>query len=161
MRVNRTSMFYNITPINNMDMRHRRISSNMDERFWEWSRFSSYIKFLVLFFVLTGSITVIMRDNHIFVECLGFVAIFTEAILGVPQVLRNHRKKSTTGMSLEMVVMWLTGDVFKTIYFVVRETPPQFYICGGIQVLVDILILWQVFWYRGPRVSYWRLPKTG
>lgn len=135
--------------------------TDFDEGFWEWTSFSSYIKFLVLFSTLAGIVTGIMRNNYIFVESLGFVAILTEAMLGVPQVTRNYRKKSTSGMSLEMVVMWLSGDIFKTVYFVLRETPSQFYICGGIQVLVDILILWQVFWYKRPRVCYWRLPKTG
>lgn len=102
-----------------------------------------------------------LLDNSYYVETLGFVAVLTESMLGLPQVLRNYRKKSTDGMSVEMVVMWLSGDIFKTTYFIVRQTPPQFYICGIIQVIVDILILGQAFWFRRPKVNYWRLPKTG
>jgi uncharacterized protein with PQ loop repeat len=33
-----------------------------------------------------------------FVELVGFFAVFTEALLGVPQVLRNYRNRSTEGM---------------------------------------------------------------
>ena len=49
--------------------------------------------------------------------------------------------------SLQMVLMWTCGDVFKTTYFYVRKTPPQFVICGLLQVMVDIAILTQVWIY--------------
>lgn len=47
-----------------------------------------------------------------------------------------------------MVVMWTCGDIFKTVYFVLREAPAQFWICGAMQVTVDIAILLQVYFYR-------------
>ena len=47
---------------------------------------------------------------------------------------RNLRNKSTYGMSVPMVSMWTTGDIFKTSYFYIRNTPPQFFICGSLQV---------------------------
>lgn len=37
-------------------------------------------------------------------------------------------------MSIQMVLMWLAGDLFKTGYFVVREAPAQFWLCGILQV---------------------------
>ena len=100
-----------------------------------------------------------------FVESVGFMAVFTEACLGVPQFYRNFKNKSTYGMSLPMVIMWTCGDIFKTTYFVLRKTPPQFFICGSLQVeldgspaerlsssssqvCVDLLILAQVWFYR-------------
>lgn len=45
--------------------------------------------------------------------------------------------------------MWTCGDIFKTTYFLLREAPLQFWICGSLQVTVDLLILLQVFIYRG------------
>ena len=33
-----------------------------------------------------------------------------------------------------MVIMWTAGDVFKTVYFLIRSTPPQFWVCGVLQV---------------------------
>ncbi len=47
-----------------------------------------------------------------------------------------------------MVLMWTCGDVFKTTYFYVRQTPPQFFICGTLQVCIDLAILLQVWGYR-------------
>ncbi|KAE9555261.1 hypothetical protein FO519_001512 [Halicephalobus sp. NKZ332] len=88
----------------------------------------------------------------IYVEVLGMVALLVEACLGLPQLIRNFRRKSTQGMSVKMVLMWLMGDVGKTIYFVVRNNPAQFYICSSLQITIDILILCQVYFY-GKRVQ--------
>lgn len=91
---------------------------------------------------------------------MGYVAVFTESMLGMPQLMKNYNKKSTLGMSVEMVIMWLSGDLFKTLYFIIRHAPAQFSICGSIQVVVDILILYQVLWYKRPKVTYQKLPGS-
>lgn len=46
--------------------------------------------------------------------------------------------------SVSMVVMWTCGDLFKTAYFVIREAPTQFWVCGSLQVALDVVILFQV-----------------
>lgn len=134
--------------------------SNLNN-FWDWDNFLSYIKFLFIFTLALSALTYLLLDNHLYVESLGFVAVFTESMLGMPQMIRNHVKKSTRGMSVEMVVMWLSGDLFKTLYFIIRKAPVQFIVCGSIQVIVDILILAQVLWYKRPNVTYRKLPKSG
>lgn len=40
-----------------------------------------------------------------------------------------------------MVIMWTLGDMFKTGYFIVRESPTQFWICGMLQVCKEIVLL--------------------
>ena len=50
--------------------------------------------------------------------------------------------------SIPMVLMWTCGDLFKTTYFYMRNTPTQFIICGCLQVCVDFAILSQVYAYR-------------
>ena len=52
-----------------------------------------------------------------------------------------------------MVVMWLSGDTFKTGYFLMRHAPAQFWVCGSIQVMVDIAILLQVAFYRNRKLA--------
>jgi len=84
----------------------------------------------------------------LYIEILGFAALFFEANLGTPQLWANYERKSTAGMSISMVFMWLLGDISKTIYFLVRHTPAQFWLCGLFQVGVDIIILLQVRFYR-------------
>ncbi|XP_043275170.1 solute carrier family 66 member 2 isoform X2 [Venturia canescens] len=110
--------------------------------------FQSYLEFLLLFGVLSGILMYIFSNNVIFVEGVGMMAALTEAMLGVPQFLWNLRNKSTKGMSLAMVMMWMVGDTFKTCYFIQRQAPLQFRICGALQVIIDVLILVQVYIYR-------------
>lgn len=111
-----------------------------------------------------------MLDNLIYIELIGFLAVFFEALLGMPQFLRNHRMKSTEGMSVKMVrlspflivivrlgwtsfdlflqvLMWTSGDIFKTVYFLLRHAPVQFWMCGLLQISIDIAILAQVIFY--------------
>lgn len=47
-----------------------------------------------------------------------------------------------------MVLMWTSGDIFKTVYFIIREAPFQFWMCSILQVSVDLLIILQVRLYR-------------
>lgn len=50
-----------------------------------------------------------------------------------------------------MVLFWTSGDSFKTVYFILRKSPLQFWVCGMMQVSVDIFILLQVAMYRRRR----------
>lgn len=49
--------------------------------------------------------------------------------------------------SIIMVLMWTSGDTFKTVYFLITQAPVQFWTCGLLQVVVDITILFQVYYY--------------
>ncbi|XP_051654890.1 solute carrier family 66 member 2 isoform X1 [Pseudopipra pipra] len=115
--------------------------------FWHWSKFTDYLQCVLTFTGVTGYITYLWLDSSLFVETLGFLAVFTEAMLGVPQLYRNYQNRSTEGMSIKMVLMWTSGDTFKTVYFILNQAPFQFSICGLLQVFVDIAILLQVYLY--------------
>ncbi|XP_041045155.1 solute carrier family 66 member 2 isoform X1 [Carcharodon carcharias] len=115
--------------------------------FWLWSRFIDYIQCVLAFTFVAAYITYLLIDSSLFVETLGFFAVFTEAMLGTPQLYRNYENKSTEGMSITMVLMWASGDTFKTAYFILNQAPFQFWICGLLQVCVDITILFQAYYY--------------
>ncbi|MBN3282218.1 PQLC1 protein, partial [Polyodon spathula] len=66
--------------------------------FWLWSRFMDYLQCVLSFTALAAYITYLFLDSGIFVETLGFLAVFTEAMLGMPQLYRNYQNKSTEGM---------------------------------------------------------------
>jgi len=117
------------------------------EYFWQWTDFQSYVEATMCFISIGSLVMYLLIKFDPFVEAVGFLAVFTEAMLGTPQFYRNYQNKSTLGMSLQMVLMWTCGDIFKTTYFYVRKTPPQFVICGLLQVMVDIAILTQVWLY--------------
>ncbi|XP_065788331.1 solute carrier family 66 member 2 isoform X1 [Muntiacus reevesi] len=113
--------------------------------FWHWSSFADYVQCVLAFTGVAGYITYLSIDSALFVETLGFLAVLTEAMLGVPQLYRNHRHQSTEGMSIKMVFMWTSGDTFKTAYFLLNGAPLQFSVCGLLQVLVDLAILGQAY----------------
>ncbi|XP_049637739.1 solute carrier family 66 member 2 isoform X1 [Suncus etruscus] len=113
--------------------------------FWHWSSFGDYMQCILAFTGVAGYVTYLSIDSVLFVETLGFLAVLTEAMLGVPQLYRNHCHRSTEGMSIKMVAMWTSGDTFKTAYFLLKGAPLQFSVCGLLQVLVDLAILVQVY----------------
>lgn len=43
--------------------------------------------------------------------------------------------------------MWTSGDIFKTVYFILRNAPTQFWLCGTLQISIDLAILFQVVYY--------------
>ncbi|MBN3309893.1 PQLC1 protein, partial [Amia calva] len=124
------------------------LTADLDIRyFWSWSRFEDYLMFCFAFTVLCAFITFLLLDSALFVESLGLLSVLTEAMLGIPQLVQNFQNRSTRGMSVKMVLLWTVGDVFKTTYFVVNESPTQFWLCGATQICIDIAILLQVCYY--------------
>ncbi|KAG1936974.1 solute carrier family 66 member 2 [Pimephales promelas] len=115
--------------------------------FWSWSSFEDYLMFCFAFMLLCAFITFLFLDWVLFVEALGSLAVMFEAMLGLPQLLQNYNNRSTRGMSIKMVLLWTAGDIFKTAYFVINESPTQFLVCGAVQILIDIAILLQVGFY--------------
>ncbi|MEQ2310283.1 hypothetical protein AMECASPLE_007278 [Ameca splendens] len=66
--------------------------------FWSWSRFMDYVQCVLAFTLVAAYITYLLLDSALFVETLGFLAVFTEAMLGTPQLYCNYQNKSTEGM---------------------------------------------------------------
>ncbi|XP_063358339.1 solute carrier family 66 member 2 isoform X3 [Cydia amplana] len=139
----------NVRKKNQIIRARERIFTDMERKyFWAWTDFQSYVDCMLVFSVIGAAATYLLIEFGPFVELIGFMAVFTEAMLGAPQIAKNHQNKSTEGMSLSMVIMWTCGDVFKTAYFVMREAPTQFWVCGSLQVALDVVILFQVWLYR-------------
>ncbi|CAF1047205.1 unnamed protein product [Adineta ricciae] len=130
-----------------LDYAEKRFTDLNMNHFWKWTTFTSYLQFLSLSTLLLSSTTWLFLNNSFYIETIGFLAVFFEALLGTPQFLRNFRLKSTEGMSVKMVLMWTSGDIFKTVYFILRSAPKQFWLCGLLQISIDIAILCQVILY--------------
>lgn len=115
--------------------------------FWRWTKFTSYLQFLFILTVLLSIITWVFINNVVYIEFIGLLAVLCEALLGIPQFVRNFQLKSTEGMSVKMVLLWASGDIFKTVYFIIRNAPKQFWVCGILQITIDFAILCQVIIY--------------
>ncbi|XP_022415667.1 solute carrier family 66 member 2 isoform X3 [Delphinapterus leucas] len=68
------------------------------QHFWHWNSFGDYVQCVLAFTCVAGCVTYLSIDSALFVESLGFLAVLTEAMLGMPQLCRNHRHQSTEGM---------------------------------------------------------------
>lgn len=66
--------------------------------FWAWTDFQSYVDFLLIVSLVMSLLTFLLLDSVIYIEILGFLALFIEAMLAVPQLIRNFKQKSTEGM---------------------------------------------------------------
>ncbi|XP_063155081.1 solute carrier family 66 member 2 isoform X2 [Candoia aspera] len=132
---------------NELNIKRRSFSDFDLNSFWHWNKFADYVQCVLAFTGVTGCITYLSLDSGIFVETLGFLAVFIEAMVGIPQLYRNYQNRSTEGMSVKMVLMWTSGDTFKTVYFLLNQAPFQFSVCGLLQVFVDLAILLQVYFF--------------
>ncbi|XP_025935581.1 PQ-loop repeat-containing protein 1 isoform X3 [Apteryx rowi] len=83
---------------NELNIKRRSFADFDLNYFWHWSKFTDYVQCVLTFTGVTGYITYLCLDSSLFVETLGFLAVFTEAMLGVPQLYRNYRNRSTEGM---------------------------------------------------------------
>ncbi len=52
--------------------------------------------------------------------------------------------------SFFMIMGWMVGDVYKTVYVYFTAAPLQFLMCGVFQALTDAYILWQMFVLYNP-----------
>lgn len=133
--------------------REEKKGSQLIGDFWNWNEAATYCNlqpdyFLLLFWAALSTLTLALRSLPVYFELLGFAALLTEAVLGIPQLLKNLKSGSTEGLSVGMIYGWAVGDVCKTAYFVGKAEPVQFVVCGVVQIAVDLSILAQVFLYR-------------
>ena len=116
--------------------------------FWAWPEFADYAAFVATFTCATSVLTRVFAWSYIYAEALGSVSVMVEAIILVPQAVRNWERQSTEGLSGEMIFMWCAGDFLKLTYFTVSQVPVQFVVCAIVQCSIDIVISLQMFTYR-------------
>lgn len=63
-----------------------------------------------------GYATYLFLNFPTFVELIGFLAVFTEAMLGVPQFYRNHVNQSTVGMRYVHLDVSISGICMHDIF---------------------------------------------
>eukprot|EP01027_Heterolobosea_sp_BB2_P001968 GEZU01002951.1.p2 GENE.GEZU01002951.1~~GEZU01002951.1.p2 ORF type:complete len:262 (+),score=72.01 GEZU01002951.1:23-787(+) len=120
------------------------------KNFWNWDNMQSYVMFVLSFNTVVLVISAMFMQFETYVELLGFCSTMIEAALGIPQLVKNHQKRSTDGLSFTLIMTWFVGDLFKTVFFIAKGMPFQFILCGAIQLTVDILILTQMRMYASP-----------
>ena len=82
------------------------------EHFWQWTDFQSFIECTVCFVAVGSFVMYLLLKYDPFVETVGFLAVFTEAMLGTPQFYRNFTNKSTYGMRFAIWLITVHSTVF-------------------------------------------------
>ncbi len=73
-------------------------------------------------------------------------------------MISNQKTHSVEGLSYAMIFSWVAGDAFKTVYFIMnvkfcllQNQPFQFIMCGSIQLLVDVIIITQIYFFQNKK----------
>ncbi|CAO1618172.1 unnamed protein product [Parajaminaea phylloscopi] len=123
-------------------------SSSRPFGFWTWRHFHSYILFLVAFSILLTLLHFVLGTSSGYSFALGLFALGLESALPVPQFLSNQRRRSLAGFRISVLGGWLLGDAFKTVYFLVNNSPIQFIGGGCFALGVDLGIVAQAYYFQ-------------
>jgi hypothetical protein len=116
--------------------------------FWRWQFYSDYIFFILFISSLIGTISnLVGYENQVYVEILGSISAIVESLLGIPQILENYSSKDVKALSYIMILCWFLGDSIKIFYYLKNSSPVQLVFCGCGQLICDIVIIFQIFYY--------------
>nr|POE87414.1 pq-loop repeat-containing protein 1 [Quercus suber] len=124
-------------------------------RFWQWRARQPYWQFLMSYTVVLIVLQLLVGSTSFYTQIQGFVALGVEAILPIPQIIENHRSRSTKGFRLSVLANWLIGDVFKMSYFFLSEgdVPLAFKLCGLFQAACDSYLGVQYWMYGDGEIA--------
>lgn len=85
----------------------------------------------------------------------GSISLACWIIVFAPQIYENFRRKSSEGLSLLFIVLWLAGDVFNVLGSILQGVLPTMIILAIYYTLADVVLLWQCLLYgRGEKADY-------
>lgn len=83
----------------------------------------------------------------------GSISIACWVVVFSPQIIENFRRGSADGLSIVFLVVWLSGDVFNILGAILQGVLPTMIILAIYYTLADIVLIGQVFYYRGFTLS--------
>lgn len=124
--------------------------------FWQWSGSKPYFQFLAYFAGTLLAVHVLLpflSSSPAYIAFLGYVGLAVEAMLPIPQIVKNHKARSCKGFRLSVICNWLAGDAMKMSYFFLSSEyiPWPFRLCGIFQACCDCYLGFQYYMYgEGP-----------
>lgn len=125
-------------------------SSARPFNFWNWSNDELYWSFLVKFSVWLVILQFLFGSYPLYVDTIGLVGLLIEAVLPLPQIIKNHQRQSVDGFRLSLLVSWLGGDLAKLAFFLSgkAEISSQFIMCSVIQTSLDCFVGVQYLYFQ-------------
>ena len=114
---------------------------------WNWGDEIEYYKFIIFLIIIFSIICSLGKNSSKFFEILGTISVSCETFIELPQIKENCMSKDTKNLSGAMVFMWFVGDLFKTAYNFIYNSPIQMIIGGIIMNFEDIILSSQVIFY--------------
>jgi solute carrier family 66, member 2 len=111
--------------------------------FWRWRTAAPYWHTLGYLLIALISLQLLFGTFKFYAPLLGGVALAIEAVLPVPQLVANQRRRGCKGFRASVLVNWLVGDAFKMVFFFAKgtaEVPWAFKLCGVFQAACDVLL---------------------
>lgn len=120
--------------------------------FWRWSTAKPYFQFLAYMSGILLFIHVLLpfvSRTPFYISLIGYVGLAIEAILPLPQIIKNHNARSCKGFRLSVIINWLAGDTMKMSYFFLSKeyVPWPFRLCGIFQAICDSYLGLQFYMY--------------
>ncbi|MCJ1363831.1 hypothetical protein MMC16_002940 [Acarospora aff. strigata] len=78
---------------------------------------------------------------------LGTLSIVSWLFAQLPQIIKNHSLKSTSGLSAWFLVEWCAGDTTNLFGAVLTRQAGWQVIVASYYVSVDVVLVWQWMWY--------------
>ncbi|ONH67445.1 putative vacuolar amino acid transporter YPQ1 [Cyberlindnera fabianii] len=89
----------------------------------------------------------VVLDNKAISGVTGSISISFWIIVFMPQIYENYVRKSSEGLSLLFVILWLAGDVFNVLGAVMQHVLPTMIILAIYYTAADVILLWQCLTY--------------
>lgn len=111
--------------------------------FWQWRPHRPYWQFLGGFAITLAALQMFLGGYKSYSDLLGYVGLAIEAVLPLPQIMNNQRRRSCKGFRVSILVMWLAGDASKLSFFFLssgQAVPIAFRACGLFQAACDVYL---------------------
>ncbi|KAJ3731128.1 PQ loop repeat-domain-containing protein [Lentinula guzmanii] len=92
--------------------------------------------------------------NDTLSSILGWVSIACWIVVYSPQIYENYSLQSGEGLSLIFVYVWLLGDITNMTGAILAGLLPTVIILGVYYTLCDLILLFQVYYYRWKATKY-------
>ncbi|KAL8716623.1 MAG: hypothetical protein Q9225_006068 [Loekoesia sp. 1 TL-2023] len=78
---------------------------------------------------------------------LGILSIVSWLFAQLPQILKNYKLKSASGLSIYFIAEWLLGDLTNLLGALLTRQAAWQVVVAAYYVTVDVCLVTQVFWY--------------
>ncbi|KAK9469542.1 hypothetical protein V1512DRAFT_218717 [Lipomyces arxii] len=115
--------------------------------FWQWKSDWKFYICIALFMAVVGIFELFLKSFDTWFAIIARVAVATEAVLPLPQLILNYTRHSLSGFRFTLLFAWVSGDFVKTIFYYIDGQEFYYKVGGTCQTVLDFAILWQYIYY--------------